>query len=150
IPSWVAAADFNGDGEVDLAVTNALGGDASILLGDGAGAFGSPNHFVTGSTPTQVATADLNRDGKADLVFLNDGSIGVLLGNGDGPLGPPAHFAAGDTPTSFVLRDVDGDGFVDVAVTDWGKDKLQILLGNGNGTFAAAKTWSVLGASGPF
>jgi hypothetical protein len=76
----IVAADFNGDGTVDLAATNytATGyygpGNVVVLLGNGDGTFtpatGSP--ITTGLRPIVLAAMDFDKDGKTDL--------GVTLG----------------------------------------------------------------------
>ncbi len=85
LPSSIATADFDGDGNVDLAVVNnAIGterGTVSILRGTGDGSFGSPVTFEVGGTPCWVAVGDFNRDGRPDLAVVNheDGTVSVLL-----------------------------------------------------------------------
>jgi len=72
----VAAADFNGDGKPDLAVTNS-GSDnrVSVLLNNGAGGFLAAAPYPGGGTVTwAIAVADFNDDGKMDLVVANGGS----------------------------------------------------------------------------
>lgn len=71
---FVTAGDFNGDGNLDLAVVNTginIFGDVSVLLGHGDGSFGLPDpNEVGGSTPVWAATGDLNRDGKLESCGL--------------------------------------------------------------------------------
>ena len=78
-PSSLAAADLNGDGKKDLAVTTSDG--VAILLGDGAGRFasalGSPVE-ITGDV-SSIASADLNGDGSTDLVVANFTASGFRL-----------------------------------------------------------------------
>jgi hypothetical protein len=85
-PDSIAAADFNGDGKLDLVVSNAPGGRApqtiSVLLGKGDGTFQAPASFpVHGSTPFQLTVADFNGDGKPDVATVNENSnsVSVLL-----------------------------------------------------------------------
>jgi hypothetical protein len=94
-PTAIAAGDFNGDGNVDLAVldndTN-NGGESGghLLVGDGKGSFRQTKQFVVGPGPESLAVADFNHDGKLDLAVgdstNNDGpgELAVLHGNGDG------------------------------------------------------------------
>src|SRR5688572_27522957 len=65
-PQAVAAADFNGDGKLDLVTANAGSNDVSVRLGNGTGGFGAAGHFATGAKPLSVAVGDFNNDGKLD------------------------------------------------------------------------------------
>src|ERR1019366_6337523 len=64
---WVAIADLNGDGKLDLATANSGTNDVSVLLGNGDGTFQAAVIYATGSQPTSVAIGDFNGDGKPDL-----------------------------------------------------------------------------------
>ena len=82
-PQDVSVGDFNGDGIVDLAVTNANDDNVSILLGDGSGGFApAPGTPVVGvDIPYGLATGDFNGDGIADLAVANNAgsSVSILL-----------------------------------------------------------------------
>ncbi len=139
----IISADFNGDGIPDLAVPLYGSNDIAILLGKGDGTFSTP---VMASVPgfpvdiSQIVAADFNGDGIPDLAVIDrDNSIVyILLGSGDGTFtvettdpptsGIPSHFATGD---------FNGDGKTDLAVSENG-GTIAILLGNGDGTFAAS------------
>ena len=97
-----AAADFNGDGILDLAINTydsaSLLDQVSVMLGNGDGTFQAPSGaYKIGSGPTVFAAADFNGDGKFDLVTTgyNGGVISVLLGNGDGTFQPAVNYPAG-------------------------------------------------------
>jgi hypothetical protein len=65
----LALADFNGDGKLDLAVSDERAGRAFVLLGDGAGSFGTMNYVVAlGGAPAALAVGHFNGDAKPDLV----------------------------------------------------------------------------------
>src|SRR5438445_5242597 len=114
-PRSVAVGDVNGDGRLDLAVTNAssydVPGTVSVLLGNGDGTFQSALSFAAGSDPRSVAVGDFNGDGRPDLAVDNGGSTGsyaVLGGNDDGTFQPALSVAVGCTAFSVavdVVRD---------------------------------------------
>ena len=130
--SAIVAADFNGDGKLDLAVADAGSNTVMILLGNGDGTFGPPASFPVGNTPNALLAADFDNDGKLDLVVANytDGTVTLLLGNGDGtftqPSGSP--YAVGRGPSSLVAADFNGDGKLDIAVTNLMDGTISILL----------------------
>jgi hypothetical protein len=136
-----AVADFNGDGNPDMAASN--NHDAvSVRLGDGAGGFGAERLFnlnLLVGRPDAVMAQDLNADGKIDIVMGNDSSVTVLLGNGDGTFGAPTTYAtlpsllAGGA--SVVAGDFNGDGKLDLAAGEDGG--VGVFPGNGDGTFGA-------------
>ena len=138
-PYALVAGDFNGDGRLDLAVTNSADNTITILLGNEGGTFSAaPTAPATAPGPTALAVGDFNGDGKLDLAVGNtsDGMITILLGNGDGT------FAVAQGPALVVTQtfalaagDFNGDGKLDLAVSDSGDSTVTILLGNGDGTF---------------
>ena len=146
----VTAADFNGDGKLDLALANqcndsaCTNGSVTVLPGNGDGTFRAAVSFPSGGDATFVEAADLNADGKIDLVVANfeTNNVGVLLGNGNGSFQPVVGYASGGQQASSVaLADVNGDGHQDLAVTNYLSGNVSILLGNGNGTFQSAVSY---------
>jgi hypothetical protein len=110
----VAAADFNGDGHVDLA----LGLNAStlaVLLNDGTGAFSAATTYPTGTFMRAVHAADLNGDGHVDLVASGDEGLGVLLGRGNGTFRPPVGYPFSSGTSDAGVADFNADGRPDVA-----------------------------------
>src|SRR5262249_59883305 len=77
-PSSVAVGDFNGDGILDLAVTNAGSNDVSVLLGNGDGTFQAARSFAAGMTPFKVVVGDFNGDGILDLAVVSHSGTRVL------------------------------------------------------------------------
>ena len=154
----VAVADVNGDGKPDLVVANLCassvctnGGVVGVLLGNGNGTFQTPMSYGSGGQDAEsVAVADLNGDGKLDLVVANgNGNVGVLLGNGDGTFqGPMNYGSGGASASSVVVADVNGDGKPDLVVanhcasSNCADGSVGVLLGNGDGTFQAAVSYS--------
>jgi hypothetical protein len=132
-PISVAVGDFNGDGKLDLAVSNfgnGFGNTLSVLLGDGAGNFTLSSFPVTGTGPLSVATGDLNGDGKLDLVSANnrDDTASVLLGDGKGNFTLASSQTTGTEPYSIAVGDFNGDGRLDLATANAGSNTLSILV----------------------
>ena len=141
----VSLGDFNGDGNLDLAVANSDSNNVSVLLGNGAGNFSEPAQLVAGETPYYVAVGFLNGDGFLDLAVANldSNNVSVLLGNGDGTFDPPRNFTTGSQPRSIALGDFDGDGNLDIAVANRGDNNVSVLLGAGDGSFGSATNFLV-------
>ncbi len=132
----LVVGDFNGDGILDLAVAN--GNTLSVLLGNGDGSF-QPAQTV--KTPSGlVAVGDFNGDGIPDLAVAGyaSGFVSVLLGNGDGSFQPARSVVTGHPFQTVAVGDFNGDGILDLAVLNshlGQPDDVQILLGNGDGSF---------------
>ncbi len=136
-PTTAATGDFNGDGKLDLVISNNGSDNVSILLGNGDGTFQAHKDYAVGSNPSTVLVGDFNNDGKLDLAVRNEGSgtIAILLGNGDGTFRTPVEVPTGDGYGRIVSGDFNGDGNLDLATTNDFDDTVSILLGNGDGTF---------------
>jgi VCBS repeat protein/centrosomal CEP192-like protein len=97
--------------------------------------------------PYGMATADFNGDGKLDLVVADNSgnAVSVLLGKGDGTFQAPVNYTVGTSPTAVAVGDFNGDGKLDLAVGSSAVNggQVNILLGNGDGTFQSAKNFSV-------
>lgn len=151
-PQAVVAADFNRDGNLDLAVATSgstgTDGNLSILLGNGDGTFHPRVDYPSGIVPGWggFAVQDLNGDGFVDIVTPNQcGScassdyVEVLLGNGDGSFQSPLKYATGKQPAMAIVADLNGDGVWDLATANYGPSyvasTISVLLGNGDGSF---------------
>jgi uncharacterized delta-60 repeat protein len=141
-PTGVAVADL-GNGNPDVAVTNAGDDTLGILIGNGDATFRAQKTYAVGHRPVAVALADLG-NGKVDAVVANggDGTVSVQLGNGDGTLQTQQTFAVGGAPTDVAVADL-GNGHPDIIVANGGDDTVDVLLGNGDGTFASSRSYAV-------
>jgi hypothetical protein len=141
---YPAIADFNGDGNLDIALSGLnfyLKDTVKIYLGDGKGNFSSKVSYPVEYAGDAVAAADVNGDGKIDLVT---NGVSVLLGNGTGTFRKGANIAvAGVQNESINIADFNGDGKLDVAAG------LNLLLGNGDGTFQTPLTFAGMLSGAP-
>jgi len=141
---YPAIADFNGDGNLDIALSGLnfyLKDTVKIYLGDGKGNFSSKVSYPVEYAGDAVAAADVNGDGKIDLVT---NGVSVLLGNGNGTFRKGANIAvAGVQNESINIADFNGDGKLDVAAG------LNLLLGNGDGTFQTPLTFAGMLSGAP-
>lgn len=117
----IVAADFNGDGKLDLALANEVDSTMSILLGNGDGTFQPQTTVAVGRRPYWLAMGDFNNDGKVDLVTLNigAGSVSVLLSKGNGTftrVDSPSGPGSGPSLGALTVGDFNGDGNLDVVV----------------------------------
>ena len=131
----IAAADFNGDGKMDLAVAIAeFNPSVTVYLGNGDGTFRGGQPRYTAQNPNYVIAGDLNQDGKPDLVVSDaiSNTLIVLLGNGDGSF-RRTNYNIGRAPYGLVLADFNGDGLPDVAAAEGSSTMISVRLNQGGG-----------------
>jgi hypothetical protein len=127
--SEIAAADLNGDGEVDAVVTDSVAGRLRVLLGDGTGHFGAPQTYnVSGAG--RVLIADLDGDAVRDLAVASQ-TAGLLraFGEGDGTFGT---FTATGAGSAFEVAagNLDGDGRLDLVAINLAGSTAAVQRGN--------------------
>jgi hypothetical protein len=148
VPSSVVAGDLNGDRKPDLVVANSSGA-VYVLLNTGNGSFAIPQSYAALGNASTAAIGDFNGDGKLDIVTANGSTVSLFLGNGDGTFGSAQVFAAGGSTIGTGVRyiavgDFNHDGKLDIVA---GGGEMDILLGNGDGTFGAAQKVGPLGSN---
>jgi hypothetical protein len=140
-------SDLNGDGFLDLVAGGSSSG-VDVLLGSGNGTFGPVKLYPSSNSPSlaSFAVGDLNSDGKPDIVTgnANANNVSVLMNRGDGTFAPFVNFANLSGASPIAISDFDGDGKADIAVGG-----LDILHGNGDGTFQSPVTYAVASFSSP-
>src|SRR5262249_30950137 len=127
--SAIVAGDFNGDGKLDLALTDGTNNTVVVLMGNGDGTFRCPAEYPVGQGPASLVVGDFTGDGKPDLAVSDSGGVQMLLGNGNGTFQPATTVAAGISG-AMVAGDFSGNGALDVAVADESSSVVSILLGN--------------------
>ncbi|MBL8172561.1 MAG: VCBS repeat-containing protein, partial [Acidobacteria bacterium] len=151
-PVATAIGDFNGDNKADIAITNQLSHNITILLGNGDGTFAQAANspIAVGNAPRGIAHGYFNGDAQLDLAVCNGGSdnISILLGNGNGTFTPAAGspLMAQDAPFHVVTGFFDADANADLAVANLGSGTVAIFLGNGSGGFAPSGSPISVGA----
>src|SRR3984885_6681821 len=140
----VTLADLRGDKRLDIVVSNA-DGSISVLLNNGKGVYGTAAVIAGASgSAGSIVAGDFNKDGKLDLAIgnWNGQSVDVLLGNVDGTFQAPISRATPVHSDALTMGDFNNDGKLDLAVTAQDNNgTLQILTGNGTGTFAMGATY---------
>jgi hypothetical protein len=156
IPSMLAVADLRGNGIQDIVEVSQDGlPGVNVVLGNGDGTFQSAVAYDMGGGGASITTGDLNGDGYPDVVVANSSSLSVLLGNGDGTLQPAISYTllgwdafSPEPHLQISIADVNGDGIPDLvaasAITRSGSGNgiVNVLIGNGNGTFQAPVGYS--------
>lgn len=154
-PYGVTEADFNKDGNIDLATADNGDNEVAVLFGNGDGTFQSPVNYQA-PLPERVLGVDLNGDGYPDLAILAycgsdpqncpNGAVEVMLNNGNGTFGSGTYFQVGVGPDGIAAADLRHDGKIDLAVANnnfQAPSTVSVLLGNGDGTFQPAVNYSV-------
>lgn len=139
-PADMAVVDCNGDGHLDVVVTNYTSASISVLLGTGTGDFIDLDPLPSAATPTQVVVGHFDADPHLDLAISETeaDSITVMPGDGSGGFGPPHTQPSGHDSQGLAHADMNGDGHADLVVTFSSEagGSVAIMLGAGDGTFA--------------
>lgn len=151
VADWIAMADLNEDGLNDLVVTNDYPSNTVAVLhntGFASPRLSSPTQYQVGPGPNTCVVADLNADGHADVATANwsdFSSYSVLLGTGTGSLQPamttyPPSLQEGD-PFAIAAGELTGDSDTDLVIAEGVMGIVQVLEGNGDGTFGSGKLY---------
>lgn len=146
-PTSICVADIDGDGDQDIATTDANSAIVTIRYNDGTGRGWDNRQTVDmGVSLNCVTLEDMNNDGKLDLLGASVGyrMVAALQNSQEGSfsLNISTPYAGGGTEVG--LGDFDGDGFLDVARLS---SALTLHLNDGRGGFAGAAEYYVGGGS---
>ena len=142
-PSGVAIADIDGDGPLDLVVTDTVEDDVAILINDSDGipSFATAVRVTVGDAPVGVATGDFDGDGNPDVAVADSGGDTITLLRNTSTPGTPT-FAprittpAGSAPRHVVVSQLNAAGNLDVLVNN---PTAEMVTGRINSTAAAGQ-----------
>ena len=80
------------------------------------------------------------------MITANGPDVGVHLGNGDGTFQSEQDTGSSHNVQSLAIADFNGDGRLDAAAADYqfvGTRQVEILLGNGDGTFQHRSIYTI-------
>ena len=138
----LVAADFNGDGTLDLIIV----GETVLWVfhGNGDGTFRITQQFnpagVFGFSTFILATADLDGNGKPDIVLGDSAKLTILLNPGSASPPRTLYYSLGvggfAPGSSLVLEDLNGDSLLDAVTVD---GAAIVALGIGHGELGAPR-----------
>jgi hypothetical protein len=117
-PWAIAAADFDRDGKLDVAVLDAASHTVDLLEGNGDGTFTEWESLSTGNNPQGMAVADLNGDGSSDIAVTNTADNTVQLYSNLGAGSFPSVLLYITGPRGIVAADVNSDGRPDLVTAN--------------------------------
>lgn len=135
----ITAADFDNDGDTDLAVPHRDGGQSRVHLNDGSGGFEETVPF--GPADAQIRTAaaaDLDGDGVLDLAVIDEGTgPATYRGLGGARFGDGIALGSSEArPYAIRIADVDEDGRPDILV-GYVEARPVVYFNEGGGRFTA-------------
>ena len=141
-PIDIASADFNNDGQSDVAVANLFTTYVSLLMQTG-GADYAEMRVEVGRAPNSLLADDFNNDGRSDLVVTtkarDSASLNILLNTGEAAgAGFQIHrLPLNSVPSDVTSGDWDNDGMLDLAVSFSSSDRVTVFLNEGGGEFSS-------------
>ncbi len=160
LPYGISAGDIDGDGFIDLVITNLSSNSISVLKNsstEGTINFAAKVDFTTLVQPISAVVTELDGDGKADIIvscfgsnqlsiFRNVSSTGVINTNS---LSTRSDISSGISPFSITSADIDGDGKNDIVVPNYSGNNISVLRNtstSGTILFATALTFTTQSA----
>ncbi len=134
----VISADFDGDGDYDLATANRYSNDMSVLMNNGNGTFQPPINYGAGEDPHGICSGDFDNDQDFDLAVANynSGRVTIYANDGEGSFQSTIDIDISGDPVSVFSLDLDNDDILDLVIPNY--DFIMISLGNGDGSFQDA------------
>lgn len=141
----IAAADFDGDGALDLFLPHRDGGQSLVLWNDGKGRFAESTKVGPATMWVRMGVAsDLDGDGRSDLVFIEERKRGgfLIFNRGGRQFGNPVQLPGpARTPYSLAVADLNRDGRPDIVV-GWVEAKGSVYFNLGQGRSVQEVSWN--------
>ncbi len=152
-PTTIKAADLDGDGDLDLAVSNfGPAGEVSLLTNNGSGDFGPSVNLSVGSELRDLVVADFDGDTDMDLAVV-DSILDELIVIYNNVFPTTASFSLPTSSLGITAGDFNSDNATDIAVTLDANDSFVVFLNNGFGSFllteevlAGDRPWAIVAA----
>lgn len=141
-PVAMVSADFNSDGNPDLAVVDQSRNQVVVLLTNPA-AFerldcnnpGTRADVTVGANPVAIAVGDLDNNLTLDLAVATQAGISILRGNASGVFTAENPIPGGADPQAIAIADVTGDARADIIIGNGAENRVTILLGADSNPF---------------
>lgn len=149
-PTYLVRGDFDRDGKLDIATSNTDSDSISVMRGNGDGTFQPAVSSPVGHLPQEITAADFNRDGYLDFAFPFFGSsLSVMMADGSGGFHAVVNYPVSAGCQSVTNGDFNRDGRLDIVTSSVPGKVVNVLLGNGDGTFQSAISSNTGGNSQP-
>lgn len=145
VPEDLVSADFDGDGDLDIAHVGLSGGQLALYFNDGTASFSNKTDYSIDTGAWGIVAVDLDNDDDYDLVTANytSNTMSVLLNDGTGTFGSATSVSAPGAPIQLVAGDFNGDGNMDIAAPNFGASSdgttISIYEGDGSGALSLAR-----------
>ncbi len=143
---YVELGDIDHDGRLDMVTTTYNGTSANVRLGNGNGTFRVATSYALGGAGSNATVLkDINNDGWLDFATTTvfNSSTSVLVNNRAGGFAAPNVISSGLDTAGIDFADINNDGNMDLVTGDYSTNVVMTRLGNGNGTFRAATSYSI-------
>jgi beta-lactamase class A len=133
--------DLDGDGDLDVVVSNDAPDPKRVYLNDGTGRFRPGSTYGQAEWPTRNATiADLDADGLPDIVVANrtggrPGANYICFNKGRGRFDAACEKFSAESATTITATDLTGDGLVDLVVPNRDGGQSHVYVNEGKGRF---------------
>ncbi|UCC94153.1 MAG: VCBS repeat-containing protein [Thermoplasmata archaeon] len=152
--SEAALGDFNGDGQIDIAIAawhQSLTTSSAVFLNQGGYFNEQPDISFTDMEFYRAGAGDLNNDGYDDIIFSAMGNTKAFFGGPDGPdTNHDITFTVSAYPYGIIGDDFNDDGYDDIIILyNAGDNKVRVHMGSSSGMDNVADHMVAVGG-GPF